>query len=559
MSFGWSAGDIVAAISLVNKITKSVSSAGGARDHFQELETELKGLSRALCEISDLANAPDQIPEIVALKFAACLCEDTLKRFYEKILPFDESLGSGSKTSRLKATPRMVRWELLVKKDVPEFRTYLVAHVGSLNLRLNTVLLNVASRSLANANVNHSSQQNSSDIIQRQLRTESQDAAPKLDSLLTIATQVWKAQSELMTNFSKTLENIPPPDLRHTWAQAPMEFEDALGRTIPIPSEYDWDKVEAVIQAQFKHGPGHTKVRSGEYELYYGSFGDLNPIKTTSFCPIPGMKVTMSFIIGQYSGSERCPRLGCTSRSFQKHGAGARVKICVECQSWFRASQASLPKPLKPPSTGDLNTEWNLRTNSTGADKTKLFNNDDRKSFKNVSIYITELPPTPNTFRDKYHRGREQEQAMRSQLDYSSRRPLTNQMIPLPQVNIDPRPETMDFADPRLRALNAGSMSRTPRSHALPLFIQQKSLQTGDKEVEKQYVVESAVEIANTLAQGAAAFNDLEFGEELDVVIKQWFGVLSEAERTAALYALLQQTTDAQMRCFRRNLESRLI
>ncbi|TVY91471.1 hypothetical protein LAWI1_G003254 [Lachnellula willkommii] len=266
MSFGWSAGDIVAAISLVNKITKSVSSAGGARDHFQELETELKGLSRALCEISDLANAPNQIPEIVALKFAACLCEDTLKRFYEKILPFDESLGSGSKTSRLKATPRMVRWELLIKKEVPEFRTYLVAHVG-------------------------------------------------------------KAQSELMTNFSKTLENIPPPDLRHTWAQAPMEFEDALGRIIPIPSEYDWDKVEAVIQAQFKHGPGHTKVRSGEYELYYGSFGDLNPIKTTSFCPIPGMKVTMSFIIGQYSGSERCPRLGCTSRSFQKHGAGARVKI----------------------------------------------------------------------------------------------------------------------------------------------------------------------------------------------------------------------------------------
>ena len=44
-----------------------------------------------------------------------------------------------------------------------------------------------------------------------------------------------------MHNFSKTLENIPPPDLRHTWAQAPIKFEDALGRIIPIPSEYDWD------------------------------------------------------------------------------------------------------------------------------------------------------------------------------------------------------------------------------------------------------------------------------------------------------------------------------
>jgi hypothetical protein len=28
-----------------------------------------------------------------------------------------------------------------VKKEIPEFRSYLVAHVGSLNLRLNTALL----------------------------------------------------------------------------------------------------------------------------------------------------------------------------------------------------------------------------------------------------------------------------------------------------------------------------------------------------------------------------------------------------------------------------------
>jgi hypothetical protein len=30
---------------------------------------------------------------------------------------------------------------LLIKKDVPELRSYLVAHVGSLNLRLSTALL----------------------------------------------------------------------------------------------------------------------------------------------------------------------------------------------------------------------------------------------------------------------------------------------------------------------------------------------------------------------------------------------------------------------------------
>jgi hypothetical protein len=143
MSFGWSAGDIVAAISLVNRIMTSVGSIGGSPEQFQELDSELRGLSRALYEISELARIPDQIPDIVALKFAACLCGDTLERFYDRIKPFDASLGAMAPKggSRIKAVPRMVRWELLVKKEIPEFRSYLVAHVGSLILRLNTAML----------------------------------------------------------------------------------------------------------------------------------------------------------------------------------------------------------------------------------------------------------------------------------------------------------------------------------------------------------------------------------------------------------------------------------
>jgi hypothetical protein len=141
MSFGWSAGDIVTAVSFVNKIVQCVRNTGGAREHFQELETELQALSRALHEISDLTNVPGQIPEIVALKFAACLCNDTLEAFLKKVEPFSQALGAASKCSKVKAAPRMVRWELLVRKDIPEFRTYLIAHVGFLQLRLNTALL----------------------------------------------------------------------------------------------------------------------------------------------------------------------------------------------------------------------------------------------------------------------------------------------------------------------------------------------------------------------------------------------------------------------------------
>jgi hypothetical protein len=52
-----------------------------------------------------------------------------------------------------------------------------------------------------------------------------------------------------------------------------------------------------------------------------------------------------------------------------------------------------------------------------------------------------------------------------------------------------------------------------------------------------------------TLEDMAAATMDQYFKEELSA-IEQWFRVLSEAERTAALYALLQQTTQVQIRFF---------
>ncbi|CAK7262679.1 Flap-structured DNA-binding and RNA-binding protein [Sporothrix epigloea] len=52
-----------------------------------------------------------------------------------------------------------------------------------------------------------------------------------------------------------------------------------------------------------------------------------------------------------------------------------------------------------------------------------------------------------------------------------------------------------------------------------------------------------------TLEEMAEATLDQDFKDELSA-IEQWFRVLSEAERTAALYALLQQTTQVQIRFF---------
>ena len=60
-----------------------------------------------------------------------------------------------------------------------------------------------------------------------------------------------------------------------------------------------------------------------------------------------------------------------------------------------------------------------------------------------------------------------------------------------------------------------------------------------------------------TLEEMAGATTDQDFKAEL-TAIEEWFRVLSEAERTASLYALLQQATKVQILFFIQTLEEML-
>ena len=72
--------------------------------------------------------------------------------------------------------------------------------------------------------------------------------------------------------------------------------------------------------------------------------------------------------------------------------------------------------------------------------------------------------------------------------------------------------------------------------------------QTPEAEALDQWF-ENLQNYEHTLEDMAAASLDVNFKEELSA-IEQWFKVLSEAERTAALYSLLQHSTQVQIRFF---------
>ncbi|KAF9241087.1 hypothetical protein BU15DRAFT_87332 [Melanogaster broomeanus] len=86
-------------------------------------------------------------------------------------------------------------------------------------------------------------------------------------------------------------------------------------------------------------------------------------------------------------------------------------------------------------------------------------------------------------------------------------------------------------ARPTSELLGGSTMFQTPESEAIDRWFE--NLQNYEE----------------TLEDMAAASLDVNFKEELSA-IEQWFKVLSEAERTAALYSLLQQSTQVQIRFF---------
>lgn len=132
-AFGFGVGDFIAVATLINNIRGSLQDCGGARDDYQELERELRHLELTLAVVKTLTGPPERQAEIVAIKSIALSCRQTLDAFDKNIKKYERSLSVTSRVGRLKASGRAVQWGLLMQADVEKFRTYIVAHVGSLN------------------------------------------------------------------------------------------------------------------------------------------------------------------------------------------------------------------------------------------------------------------------------------------------------------------------------------------------------------------------------------------------------------------------------------------
>jgi molecular chaperone DnaK (HSP70) len=115
MSFGWSAGDIVAGISTMVKVGKALKQSGGAASEYQgtvafltSVKTTLRGLEVIVTNNSDLTWKDELVEQAGLLKSA-------VDDFRKQVDKYDLSLGSESERRKARRIPKEIQFALSEK------------------------------------------------------------------------------------------------------------------------------------------------------------------------------------------------------------------------------------------------------------------------------------------------------------------------------------------------------------------------------------------------------------------------------------------------------------
>ncbi|KAL8784941.1 MAG: hypothetical protein Q9213_003683 [Squamulea squamosa] len=407
MSFGFSVGDFLAVARLINDVIDALRSS--STSEFSELTRELHAVQHSLDEIEHLQPPPGQELAVNAIKVAALLCQHPLDDFSKKLAKY-EALGQvgGTKKEQVKKWRLKLQWGFTMEEEVQKIRVILAAHMASLNVRISTCGLTSASIAVQKVDCLHDRLTHTHNaVLGIEKATQSQNVAsrdtktflqtllsllqhnllPKMEVLIDLANRLWTSNVQILNLLTRIQYTNATPDVQHTYFQPPCQFEDALGRLLIVPSDTaDYiQMLRAIISARFSSGPGRDKVQSGEYEIFNTSDNSQLLSESDGQSLVPGMKITMAFVIGRYQRRtlHQCPRPGCRAREFKRKSAGGRT--CTACDVWFDYSKDSIPRPFRLDPT--RNVFQTLRT--------------ERKWFKNVKICPSDIPGLPPSIDDR--------------------------------------------------------------------------------------------------------------------------------------------------------------
>jgi hypothetical protein len=146
MSFGWSAGDVVAGITFLVQVYQALDDSSGGKATYAALIRELGNLKNALIEIRSPEDKKSNEPDAPksSLEQAVESCQKCINCFIERNRKFtgiDEDVGSSKwSIEAFKKNARAVEWKLAKRKEVDEFRKEVLSHTATiLSLQISTL------------------------------------------------------------------------------------------------------------------------------------------------------------------------------------------------------------------------------------------------------------------------------------------------------------------------------------------------------------------------------------------------------------------------------------
>jgi len=123
MSFGWSAGDIVTALQLLNKVRVALKDTSGASSNYQEETGFLQSVSLTLTHAEALRCAPLDPGISRNLQQHFELIRPPLQQFLSDAhKSFEASLGSKPTRGKISLLPRKLQWALSTSIEVKTLR-----------------------------------------------------------------------------------------------------------------------------------------------------------------------------------------------------------------------------------------------------------------------------------------------------------------------------------------------------------------------------------------------------------------------------------------------------
>ncbi|TVY48755.1 hypothetical protein LOCC1_G001649 [Lachnellula occidentalis] len=385
MSFGFSGGNFLGLGRLIADITSSLREAGGSKSEYQELLQELESLNHAL------------------------------KHLDKKIEKYDKALGIWGGANRIKQTADKLQWAFGEKGEIKKLQNHLSIHIGTINILLaehGLEMMNLASnkRELDQLHIRKrlevtkslvqmmkddvtaqtAAVQNNSSMLTKLFGMVSGELGSSLKGLGEMVAKVCVSTQQIYGIVLEIRASQATPDAKWTFFQAPLMVEDALGFRFPVPSEYDFGLLNAIIRHRFLEGPGSEEVQADHYEIFSAKNSQVDISDNVRL--LPGASIIMAILLDKPAGKaytdETCPMRRCVSTLTTAAPGGGRT--CVRCGVWFDHSKKKrkidvLLFDIDPEDEGfseDRSPSENLEVRSKRVSKSL----ESRDCFKNVKL-----------------------------------------------------------------------------------------------------------------------------------------------------------------------------